>query len=129
MHEPQPEPDDLEGQLTVTSSTHAHAIVVAAAGEIDVLTAPRLSAALEPALHHAAADNVIVCDLTGVTFLASHGIELLLRATEQAQEMRRTLRVVITPSQVNVSRSLELTGVDRVLALYPSLDEAVNGQH
>lgn len=75
VHDPEPEldaePDDAEAVLAVTSRTHAHAIVVAPTGEIDVLTAPRLSAALEPAMRRAATGEVIVCDLTGGTLYPS----------------------------------------------------------
>lgn len=119
------EPDDAEMLLTVDTRGHADAIVVSATGEVDVLTAPRLSAALKLALRRAATDGVIVCDLTGITLLASHGIELLLRATEQARSIRRTLRVVVTRGQPGVARPLEFTGVDRALALYRTVDEAV----
>lgn len=98
-------------------------IVVSVAGEIDTLTTPRLRQAVGEAIDEAAGGSVIV-DLTAVTFLGSPGLAALVEAVGQAQRRGGPLRVVVDKSRP-VLRPIELTGLDDVLALYETVEEAL----
>ncbi|HET8642791.1 MAG TPA: anti-sigma factor antagonist [Pseudonocardiaceae bacterium] len=99
-------------------------IVVSVAGEIDTLTTPRLRQAVGEAIDEAAGGSVIV-DLTSVTFLGSPGLAALVEAVGQAQRRGGPLRVVVDRSRP-VLRPIELTGLDDVLALYETVEEALH---
>ncbi|WP_158883522.1 STAS domain-containing protein [Amycolatopsis anabasis] len=97
------------------------AIVLRVAGEVDLVTAPELEEALIRAQH--AHPEILVVDLSEVTFLGSVGLEVLfgshLRVTPRTQ-----LRIV-APSRATW-RPLEITGLGTELAVYPNLDEALS---
>lgn len=99
------------------------AIVVFADGEVDVLTVGRLRTAVDEALRDAAGRPVVV-DLTAVTFLGSHGLAALAEAASKAERRREPLRVVVDQTRA-VIRPLQITGLDEVLALYYSVEEAL----
>ena len=65
-----------------------------ATGEVDVLTAGRLRAAVNKALREAE-NRPVVVDLTAITFLGSHGLAALADAASTAQQRRDPLRVVV----------------------------------
>ncbi|HET8590624.1 MAG TPA: STAS domain-containing protein [Nakamurella sp.] len=92
------------------------AIAVRATGDIDRVTAPKLSAAIDRAL--TAPGTAILVDLTGVDFLGSDGLEVLIEAAVRAQRSHRQLRVVADTRPV--LRPLAVTGLDAVLSVHPS---------
>src|SRR5262249_10250777 len=79
---------------------------------------------LDAALADGAA--AVVADMTATRFCDSSGIQLLVRAHQQAAANHAELRVVI-PS-ASVLRALAITRVDTVLLIYPSLDAALAPQ-
>ncbi len=81
-------------------------------GEIDTLTADELERGCEQLL--AVPSDVLVIDLTDVTFLASSGLAVLIRAAHKAGERR--LRLVAAARAVR--RPLEVTGSDQLFDLY-----------
>ena len=93
--------------------------IVAARGELDLHTAPQLASALTPAID--AGDRVIV-DLTGVTFIDSSGVGVLVTALERARPTGTTL-VVVAPHP-RVRKVFEITGLDGLLPVHDSLDDA-----
>jgi anti-sigma B factor antagonist len=111
--------------LQIATGQHGASLVVTVHGELDVATGPRLRTALGEALDRPDPGAVIV-DLTGVTFLGSTGIAVLVDADWQAKQRNATLRVVVdrTPA---VIRPLQATGVDNLLDTYPDLESALRG--
>ncbi|MEN3307284.1 MAG: anti-sigma factor antagonist [Micromonosporaceae bacterium] len=89
-------------------------VVIAACGEIDMGTAPRLRDALTAAL---AGDSVrrVLLDMSGVTFLDSSGIAALIDAHHAAARGDRTVRLSNTCPFV--TRVLEITGLAETLGL------------
>ena len=87
-------------------------------GELDLATAPRLDEALA-----ALTADVIVVDLSGCTFLDSAGIRALVGTARKLGEADRGLRVVT--SDAGVLRLLEITGVDTLIRVHRSLDDAL----
>jgi anti-sigma B factor antagonist len=102
----------------------SEALVVTVAGEIDVLTVDRLRAAVAGGFEKLPDGAVLVIDLTNVTFLGSPGLQALVDATRAARRRREPLRIVVDHTRP-VVRPIELAGLDDVLALYSTLDEAV----
>jgi anti-anti-sigma factor len=119
----QPAPPESVAPLDVrTDTTVVGARVVAVAGEVDLATAPQLDTALAGLL--AAPGPRVVLDLSGVTFLASRGIAVLLDAHERAVEREVELHLVVTGAQVH--RILEMTGLLAVLPWHATRADAVS---
>ncbi len=92
-------------------------------GEVDTLTAPALEQALRDLLADPGAGQLVVVDLTGVTFLASSGLAVLIRAAHRATERHLRLRLV-APSRA-VRRPLQITGSDQLFDMYEDVSAAV----
>lgn len=88
--------------------------VVHVVGEIDTLTAPVLRGRLTEQVR---AVELVVVDLTEVTFLGSAGLAVLVAAKDEADNAAHRLRIV--PGSRIVSRALEATGL---LALFDTAD-------
>jgi anti-sigma B factor antagonist len=114
-----PRADDL---LSVTIDRLERAIVVIVDGEVDALTVSKLRLAVDRALAEAEG-RAIVVDLTEVTFLGTKGLKALVDAHNAAQP-GTPLRLVVDHTRP-VIRPLQLTGLDRVLALFDYRDEAL----
>ncbi len=110
--------------LVISQRRTGDVVIVTVAGEIDLSTAPDLHAALTVALRDAGAGGC-VADLTAVTFLGSPGLTALLNATQEAEQRREPLRIVVDSNRP-VIRPIEITGLDQVLRLYHSVDEALH---
>jgi anti-anti-sigma factor len=85
-------------------------LVVAAAGEIDLDTAPLLQAALIDAVDRRSA---VCCDLSDVAFLSAAGIAALMSAHQRAAETGS--RLTVRGAQGITRRVLQLTGVEHLL--------------
>jgi len=96
--------------------------VVTGAGEIDITNAEGLRDALLSALNAGAA--ALVVDMTSTTFLDSAGLTALVRAARRATATDATVRLAVTAPPV--LRVLNLVGIDRMIAVYPSVSDAVN---
>ena len=98
--------------------------VVVLPAEIDVtnseLAFGLLAAALAPGV------PLVIADLTATTFCDTSGVRALVQAHEEAVARGAQLRLAV-PRGGSVRRVLELTGLGRVLNVYPGLDEAIAG--
>jgi anti-sigma B factor antagonist len=68
---------------------------------------------------------VVVADMTRTTFCDSAGITALATAHKKVSAMGADLKVIAAAPQV--LRILELTGLDGVLNVYPTVDAALAG--
>jgi anti-anti-sigma factor len=93
---------------------------VAVRGEIDINAVEPLEAALEAAIRDSV--GAFVIDLSGVDFLDSSGLHVLLRARGLLGREDRALAVVCPFGPVR--RVFELSGSSQLFALYPSREEA-----
>jgi anti-anti-sigma factor len=64
-----------------------------------------------------------VVDLSECTFLDSAGMRVLLSATSRLTGEGRSLRVVTADARI--LRVLEITAVDTLIAVHPSVDSAL----
>jgi anti-sigma B factor antagonist len=92
--------------------------VVFVSGELDLATVPRLEAVVG-----ACTADVLVIDLGGCTFLDSAGIRALVGVARELSGAGRSFRVV--SNDPGILRLLEITGVDKLIRVHPSLDDAV----
>jgi anti-sigma B factor antagonist len=99
------------------------ALVLEVAGEVDLDTAPQLHAAITDAIDRTSGGACIV-DLTEVGYLGSAGLTVLLASTRHAEARSRSLPIVVDSNRT-VIRPIELTGIDDVLRLFHSVDEAL----
>ena len=116
---PRPAPGPGELGVTFEQPDRRHALLVVE-GEIDTMTADALERALTTLL--ADSSKTLVIDLTAVTFLASSGLAVLIRAAHQAGERR--LRLVSAARAVR--RPIEITGSDQLFDLYPDRATAIS---
>ncbi|WP_185981770.1 STAS domain-containing protein [Skermania sp. ID1734] len=116
--------DGSDSALQITTEFRRTVTVLTVTGDLDLLTAPRLSAALHASLHRDSAS--VIVDLTGLHFLASVGITALLDAAERIRLRggSHTRLAVVALGQVS-RRPLQLTGVDAELDVYSTLPEAL----
>lgn len=97
--------------------------VVGAAGEIDVFTAPDLDAGLGEVI--AAGGVRIVLDLTGVTFLDSTGLGVLVKSLKSVRAEQGWVRLVIGSQKIR--KIFDITGLDAAMPLYDTVEEAMAG--
>jgi anti-anti-sigma factor len=91
--------------------------------EIDAVCAERVGEDLAAAL--ADGVKVLVADLSGTAFCDSSGVRVLVGAYRAAVANGTELRLVVPSAAVR--RVFELMGVDALLAVYPTLGEAMTG--
>jgi anti-sigma B factor antagonist len=91
---------------------------VAVRGEVELATAPTLTAALEEGIRRSS--GAFVVDLVAVDFLDSSGVACLVRARALLGRDDRALALVCPPGRVR--RVLELTGIDELVPVYGSRD-------
>ncbi|MGO8768009.1 STAS domain-containing protein [Mycobacterium sp.] len=97
------------------------AVVLTVAGEVDMLSAPQLSEAIQTAT--TAKPAALIVDLSKVDFLASAGMTVLV--TAQAEVTPPTWFAVVAHGAAT-SRPIKLMGIDSVLPLYSTLDDALS---
>ncbi len=98
-------------------------MVVSVWGDLDVLNAPELAAAI-----HAGArqrPEALIVDLSNVQFLASAGMSVLISAD---QALGPSVRFGVVADGASTSRPLTLIGIDTLVAVYRTLGEALRAQ-
>ena len=89
-------------------------------GEIDIHTAPQLTAALDDAMRES--QGAFVVDLCNVEFLDSTGVSVLVHARAVLGREERTLVVVCPPGPAR--RILEHGGIADLLVLFDTREQA-----
>ena len=97
-------------------------VVLRIGGELDLLTVPDLRSRLDEAT--ATTGGPVVIDLSDVQFLSSTGLHLLISLHADLAAVGKPLRLVTGEIRA-VVRPLRITGLDRLLDLYPDLSSAL----
>ncbi len=99
-------------------------VVVTIVGEVDLTTAPRVREAVKDARDSVApvALTTVILDLSEVEHLDSLGLAVLVETAAECHSAEQAL-ALICPTPV-VTRPLEMTGLDGILTITASLDEA-----
>ena len=96
-----------------TDEVNRGPVLITAAGEVDMATAPQLQEAIVAQVDGKRVD--VVVDLAAVTFLDSSGIAALIRARRRVGELGGTL--TLRNPEPRVRKTLHLTGVDQVFVI------------
>lgn len=116
---------DVVGVRTRTY-VRADAVVVEVGGELDSQAVPELAAAVTDALSGIAAVHLVL-DLSQVVFFGSAGIAFLTQTSSEAGAKGVDLRVV-AGADGRVHRVLEMMGLTRLLAVFPTSERALRGE-
>lgn len=113
----------IDGQLSITTGDHGDQTILTAAGEIDLVTTPRLRQQLLELIE--AGHFRLVLDLTGVSFCDSTGLGAMVAAFKRLRQLYADghLRLVCDGP---VLRVLELTELTRIFPVYDNLASALN---
>ena len=106
--------------LEVRRVDHPLGVVLTVRGELDLLAAPVLQEWLDRAMRARAA---VVIDLSGLRFIDSSGLQLLVRAERQLRDSGGQLVLVRGPQAVH--RLFELTSLDSRFEFCDSTSEAL----
>jgi len=100
-------------------------VVLVTGGELDYAASPQLSERL--ADHVNAGERRVVVDLSKVSFIDSTAIGVLVGAAMRMRELGGgSLAAICAEENRRVLRIFEIAGVDGVIALYRSREEAVS---
>ena len=94
--------------------------VIDVEGEVDVFTAPKLREAILGVLDEGK-DHLIV-NLEAVAFMDSTGLGVLVGGLKRVKE--RDGKLAIAAAQGTVSRVLNVTGLNAVFELFPTVSDA-----
>jgi len=97
--------------------------VVSVWGDVDALTAPDLAAAIQAGVRQA--PDALIVDLSNVQFLASAGMGVLIAS---GSDLGPSVRFGVVADGPSTRRPLALIGVDTMIAVYRTLDEAVRAR-
>ncbi|HEV3036084.1 MAG TPA: STAS domain-containing protein [Solirubrobacteraceae bacterium] len=98
----------------------AHTSVVDVEGDLDLATAPQLKWMLVDALDEG--HSQLVLDLTRTTFMDSTALGVLVGVTRSLGADGTLAIVCANPT---LAKIFELSGMDGVFAIYPTLDDAL----
>jgi anti-sigma B factor antagonist len=94
---------------------------IGVAGELDMATAPQLRAYLVDKT--ASRPAYVVLDLSGVTFLASHGIALLLEARDGREGIHGELHLTGVAANQSVTRVFDVAGLTPCFDIHDDEEE------
>ena len=106
--------------LSITTEAKGEATVVQAGGDLDVYSAPRLKETLDQTL----IGSRLVLDLSGVEFIDSTALGVLVGALQLSRSSGGELRLVVDdPFLLKIFR---ITGFDGMFSIYPQLEDALS---
>jgi anti-sigma B factor antagonist len=114
---------DREDDFSIGRHTEGEAIVIAPAGEVDLVTVHDLRSALLSAVQET---RRLVLDLRNVTFMDSSGLRLLVETQQLSDQDGFALAVVRGPA--SLERLFAVTGLDGRLDLHDDPAQAVGGE-
>jgi len=108
-------------EVSVTSRERGSCMIVKVSGEIDVYSAPTLRKKLAALID---ADHTdLVVDLTGVGFLDSTGLGVLVGALKKIRGLGGRLQLVI--DQAKVMKVFRITALTQVFTIHDTLEAAL----
>ena len=106
-------------ECLISEDWAGRSVVVSVSGVVDLLTSPKLEAAINATLDKS--PEALIIELGDVEFLASVGMGVLVAARDRVSDSAGFAVVADGPA---TSRPLKLVGLADVIGLYPTLDEA-----
>ncbi len=110
--------------MHIDTQHYADTIVAAPTGRIDHRSAADLEAALAPLLAQAGADHgALVLDFSGVEYISSVGLRVLMIAAKQMRAQQAKLSVAALQSVV--AEIFTISRFDKVLVVCATLEDAL----
>src|SRR5438105_11382588 len=106
--------DQLE--FSLSKQTLAYCDVLSLSGELDMLSVPELSAAIETL---DTSTRPVIVDLSELSFLDSHGIHTLMKAKADGRSL-----ILVCPDG-HITRLLEIVQAKRQFPIYNHLDDVL----
>jgi anti-anti-sigma factor len=107
--------------VEIQSEQRQDILVISLSGSLDALTAGQAQRYIGAQLD--GGQQQIVLDLDQVDFMSSSGLRLLVNMLRRSHGVGGSFRLAsIRP---NVRRTLEISGLERILDIYRSVEEAV----
>ncbi len=107
-------------ELSLSSRVEEGVAIIEAAGDVDVYSAPAFRQQIVKLVD--AGHIHVVVDLDGLEFLDSTGLGVLVGGLKRVRAHRGSLRIVC--SREHIIKPFRITGLTKVFAIHPSLDEA-----
>jgi len=114
----------LEESASFRVTSFARHPVLVVAGQIDVYTAPKMRRRLHQLI--TTDPELVIVDLVAVEFMDSSGLSVLVGALKRARRHGGTLRLV--GEEERLKQLFRLTGLHKLLPLYPTVSAAVEGE-
>jgi anti-sigma B factor antagonist len=111
-------------ETSVSSRPEKEACIVTVGGEVDLYSSPALKTSLIEA--DGVGWRLVIVDLSGVSFIDSAGLGVLVGALRRAREDGGELALVCDSE--GILKILRLTGLDRVFPLAATVDKALETQ-
>jgi len=95
--------------------------VISLSGEVDLYTAPEFKQQLLEVIEQGGRD--VIVDLSNTTFIDSTTLGVLVGGVKRLRTNEGQLSLVC--SDRNITKIFEITGLDRVFAIHPTLEAAL----
>ncbi len=105
--------------MEITETALGAARVIAMKGRLDTATAHEAEARIMSAL---AGGSPVVTDLSGVHYVSSAGLRVLLKAAKDSRAAG--LAFALAAPQIPVKEVLEVSGFDKILPIHPTVEAA-----
>jgi anti-sigma B factor antagonist len=102
------------GDLEIAVAEDAFGVTVTAVGEVDIVTSTQLKRAFDVLLARDPAPETIWADLTGIGFMDTSGVAVLLGT--RARAIAAGSRLVVTSASPALQRLFDVTGIGRFLS-------------
>ena len=109
--------------MEIFTTQFKHCDLVSVKGRIDSATAPQLSDALD-AITKTAGRYHIIIDMSGVDFISSAGLRILIATQKECKRYNRG-EVSLATIPAKVQSALELAGFDALFKIYKDTLSAV----
>jgi anti-anti-sigma factor len=115
------DPDISHGpRFDIQATSIGETLVLEVLGDLDAFTAPQLAEAIMASLADQPASLIV--DLSKLDFLGSAGMTALIEGNEAAGSAQRFGVVADGPT---TARPMKIVGLDGILSIYPTLDDAL----
>jgi len=111
----------LQSQLQI--SVHQRILIAAPSGELDHHQAERLRAKIDAEYDKASCRHILL-DMSGVTFMDSSGIGMIIGRYKNAEASGG--RLIICGMSENISKIYEISGLAKIIQRVDSVEAALN---
>jgi anti-anti-sigma factor len=111
-----------DGSMDIQIRHTSNVTIIDLTGEIDVSQASRLRQALAK-LFEAKEVKKLLINMTDVIYIDSAGLSVLIAAHRQANDQNGTFG--LSNLQQPVRQVCHITGIDKVIQIFPTVDEAL----